>query len=245
MRTKKFKLFINTGLIILGLYAIIIFPPIAALGLGAVLTQGILGSGSGKIGGAIMAKWKSINYIRGYAVPKNPNSPAQQLVRATFKAMVVATQELMPTLIPQAWDPYYNTMSGYNAFFKENYFHLDGSNLPTVDFVFSKGTLEGVYDFTSATYDTSDGSLDLVWDGTVFGNGLATDNIFCVLMDKSTSKVFYQGTIPAVTRTTEAAALSIPAGLTASNLICAIFAHRGVSELYLQSDGSNLITAAA
>jgi hypothetical protein len=43
----------------------------------AKITKGILGGGRGKVANVVMGNWKGIDYIRAYAVPSNPRSPAQ------------------------------------------------------------------------------------------------------------------------------------------------------------------------
>jgi len=47
----------------------------------AKITKGILGGGRGKVANVVMGRWKGIDYIRAYAVPSNPRSPAQVLRR--------------------------------------------------------------------------------------------------------------------------------------------------------------------
>ena len=188
---RKRRILFNIFFVIVGLSAFIQMPLLGLFGLGAVLTQGILGPGRNKVGGVIMSKWKSINYIRGYAVPSNPNSDAQQTQRAHFKSMVQFAQKLMVSLIPQAWDPFYDTMSGFNAFVKDNWDNYILADHPTINTIFSKGTLENIYDL-AATYSTLSGDTILTWTNDVFGNGLSTDSVFVVVLDKSTNIVYFQ-----------------------------------------------------
>jgi hypothetical protein len=47
----------------------------------ARITKGILGGGRGKVANVVMGSWKGIDYIRAYAVPSNPRSPAQVVRR--------------------------------------------------------------------------------------------------------------------------------------------------------------------
>jgi hypothetical protein len=43
----------------------------------AKITKGILGGGRGKIANVVMGSWKGVDYIRAYATPSNPRTPAQ------------------------------------------------------------------------------------------------------------------------------------------------------------------------
>jgi len=232
---RKRKILFNIFFVIVGLFAFIQMPLLGLFGLGAVLTQGILGPGRNKVGGVIMSKWKSINYIRGYAVPSNPNSDAQQIQRAHFKSMVQFAQKLMVGLIPQMWDPFYDNMSGFNAFVKDNWDDYILSDEPTVNTVFSKGTLEPVFNL-AATYGAMAGTTTVSWNADVFGNGLSTDFIFITAVSKLTNLALYQGTPPAVTRATEEAVLDLPDGLTATDILVSITTYRGTGIDYVQSN---------
>jgi hypothetical protein len=240
---RKTKVLFNIFVVIVGLVALINAPWILLFGLGAILTQGILGPGSGKIGGAIMSKWKAINYIRGYAIPSNPNSDLQSAQRAHFKSIVQFAQKLMVALIPQAWDPFYDKMSGFNAIVKDNFDDYILSDEPTVNTIFSKGTLEPINSLVGS-YNSGSGNTIIDWNGDVVGNGLATDLIFGVIVDRSTNLSVFQGQFTGVTRTTESKTLTLPLGLTATNLICGVFPYRGTGVDYIQANNVNDILEA-
>jgi len=240
---RKTKVLFNIFVVIAGLVALINAPWILLFGLGAILTQGILGPGSGKIGGAIMSKWKAINYIRGYAIPSNPNSDLQAAQRAHFKSIVQFAQKLMVALIPQAWDPFYDKMSGFNAIVKDNFDDYILTDHPTINTIFSKGTLEPISSLVGV-YTTATGFATITWDGTIFGNGLDTDYVFIVVLDKSTNLVYFQGLSGGVTRVTETADIQIPTGLTATNILVSAFPYRGTGVDYLQANSVNDICAA-
>ena len=235
---RKRRILFNIFFVIVGLFAFIQMPLLGLFGLGAVLTQGILGPGRNKVGGVIMSKWKSINYIRGYAVPSNPNSDGQQVQRAHFKSMVQFAQKLMVALIPQAWDPFYDTMSGFNAFVKDNWDNYILSDEPTINTIFSKGTLESA-ELITGIYTTGTGALNLSWSTLHFGNGEDTDLVFAVAVDKSTNLALFQGQLSGVTRVTGVKEVFIASGLTASNIIISVIFYRGTGVDYIQSNSRN------
>ena len=47
----------------------------------------IKGKWDGKVGQLVGSKWKDKATLRAYAVPANPNTQAQQIVRNVFKQM--------------------------------------------------------------------------------------------------------------------------------------------------------------
>jgi hypothetical protein len=240
---KKAKILFSIFAVIVGLFTLIQAPFLLPIGLGAVLTSGILGGGAGKVGGAVMSKWKAINYIRAYAVPSNPNSDAQAAHRAKFKAVVQFAQKMMVLVIPQLWDPFYNMMSGFNALVKENFDLADANGLLDETAVLSKGNLEPVFD-VAAVYTTGSGSTDITWDADCFSNGLATDLMLAVIWDTTDNSVVFQGALSAVTRTSEAKTVVGVAGKTATNLAVCVVAYRGTGEDYIQSNGVNALCTA-
>lgn len=243
MTKRKMQIMFNIFAIVVGLFTLVSMPYLLPIGLGAVLTSGILGPGKGKIGGAVMSKWKAINYIRSYAVPSNPRTDDQVAHRATFKAIISVAQKLMVVCIPQCWDPFYNTMSGFNAWIKENFAAFAVGDVLTNAVVTSKGTLEPA-PLTEVEYTTGTGSTVINWDGDVFGNGLPTDQLLAVIINKPTNEIVFQGILSAVTRTTETKTVIGKAGFTAADLVCCLTTFRGTGEDYSQSNNANISAVA-
>ena len=150
----------------------------------AVLTQGLMGPASGKVGPFVGGKWKSINYVRGYVVPSNPNTPAQQAVRAKFAQLVKNGRSLLPTLLQPFWDPFQSAMSGFNAWISQNYSLADTAGIIDETAIMAKGTLEGAV-ITSCTYDSGTGTTICSFNSTPSGNGLSTDNANIMFYDTS------------------------------------------------------------
>lgn len=70
----------------------------------------------GALGRSIIAEtWHGINYIKKYAVPRNPRTPRQQRGRRRFADAVAAWQAL-PREAKEAWERSAVGMSGYNSF---------------------------------------------------------------------------------------------------------------------------------
>jgi len=200
-----------------------------------VILQGILGGFSGKVGPVVGGKWKDIDYMRSYVVPANPNTVGQQAVRTKFAALVALARQLLSNLLQPYWDQYYPSMSGFNAFISQNYDLADAVGAIDKTAIMSLGTLEGLTTVT-VEYNTGTGAVDFSWDGTIQGNGLATDNIFCVVMDETTQDFKYAGDPGAFTRVDNGANFTIETGLTATNLIGWVFAYRGTGANLVISD---------
>lgn len=93
--------------------------------------------------------WKGRNYIRGYFIPNNPNTPAQQAQRTLMAAAVAAWQALAdtmpasPPLGPESYKDQWNIaardvyppISGFNYYVMQ--YALQGS-APTIPAVAPK-----------------------------------------------------------------------------------------------------------
>jgi hypothetical protein len=87
----------------------------------AVIKQGILGGGSGRIGNVIMSSWKGKAVIKSAPLSvANPNTVLQQAQRNEMKGVVASARILLAALIQVYWNPFAQQMSGYNYFVKEN-----------------------------------------------------------------------------------------------------------------------------
>lgn len=206
-----------------------------------VINQGILGGFSGKVGPVVGGNWKSINYMRSYVVPAESNTPGQQAARSRFAAIVAYGRTVLSTILQPFWDPFYNTMSGFNAFVSSNYSLLDGSDVITANNIMSKGTLE-VASITSCTYDTGSGDVVANYDSTPSGNGLTTDEVSVVVINTVDGKAYFD--IGNVTRDDGSAEFAIDTGLTATNLLVWVFLYRGTGSELVVSDSDSIIPSA-
>lgn len=214
----------------------LLLPLIGSLSIGAVIQNGILGGGKNKVGPVIMSKWKSIDYIRAYAAPANPNTTAQQAVRSKFAQLVLNARQLLTTILKPFWDPFYSDKSGFNAFISANYSTLNASNQFQLTSKITQGTLEGTSVIT-AVYNISTGVITVDYDANTSGNGLPTDMIWAVVYDKASKNFVAASALDE--RSAVSSAINAPLGLTASNLILYLFATRGTGSSLLVSDSSS------
>ena len=156
------------------------------------IKQGILGAGSGKVGGVIMSSWKGIATLRSMpASVDNPNTSAQQSQRSKFTQAVACARLLLAELIHPFWDPFMKGMSGYNAFIQKNIDCFDATGLKTPeDFVASRGVLVGISNF-SANLDAGSLEVSYFWDNNSgVGDALATDLLVAVIYNETQKKWF-------------------------------------------------------
>ncbi|MCO6473709.1 MAG: hypothetical protein J5I57_08265 [Melioribacteraceae bacterium] len=208
------------------------------------ILNGILGGVSGKVSGVVGSKWKDIKYLRAYAVPANPDTPDQQIQRSRMRSIVAIARQLIGTLIQPYWNPFYSSMSGFNAFVKYNIMHLTSNDYYlSTDNQMARGNLLGVADF-SATYNTSTGEVAATWvDNSNGSTGLITDNAFFVVAKKDGTILLTDS--GSETRGSEAYGLSVPTGLSASDLIVYLFYFRGTGSAVQVSDSSAVVPSAA
>lgn len=205
----------------------------------AVVLQGFLGPFTGKVGGAVGGIWKGINYIKGYVVPANPNTPAQQTQRFKFSTIQGIAAQLLGSVVSTFWNPFAVKMSGYNYFIQQNISKVSTEGLLSTDFYATKGGLEKP-DLTGAVYTSGTGALVLSWDSSVNGNGLPADNMAVLLINNTTNQVvFFDNEIG--TRQTGTATVTLPHGLDNEEHIVAIWAYRGTGSTFIVSDSDNAL----
>lgn len=201
----------------------------------ATLNNGILGGGRNKVGPVIMSKWKSIDYIRAYAVPANPNSSAQQTVRTKFAQLVSNAKEILGSVIKIYWDPFYSTKSGYNAFISANYSLIDDTNTFTLNNKLAIGSLTNVIKY-QLNYDSTTGVVSFNWSIPSSGNILGTDTVSCAVYNKATKSFVASAILDIVSLLR--ADITIPSGLSSANLIFYFWTSRGTGSTLAVSDSS-------
>lgn len=209
-----------------------------------VIINGILGGVSGKVAGVVGSKWKDKSYLRAYAIPANPQSTAQVVQRSRMSQTVFVARQLLGNLIQPYWSKFYSSMSGYNAFIKYNIMHLSDSTYElTTNNVMSRGNLLGVSNL-AATYYTLNGDVSVSWENNQNGStGLSTDLYFLVIVNKDGT--VYKSWEPGDTRGDEGTNISIPSGLSASDVIVYLFFYRGSGSALQVSDSSAVVPSAA
>jgi len=145
-----------------------------------VITQGILGAVSGRIGPVVGGSWKGIAYLRGYQDQvAQPNTALQVAQKQRMSIVVFMAKTILTTIIKPLNDRFAVRMSGYNLFVSRNIEHIDANGV--VDFpslVTAEGTLTG-FDTLAATNANGSADVDFTWvDNSGTGTALATDEVY-------------------------------------------------------------------
>ena len=180
--------------------------------------------------------------MRSYVIPANPQSVDQTTQRTRFQVIQGYVRQVLSTLVQPYWDPYYTSMSGYNAITSNWLLNAPSSNLLTAAVSISKGTLASTQ-ISSATYNTSGGSLAIVFPSAASGNQLATDTQVCVVFDDSTGLLYVKSN--SGMRMTGSNSYTLPAGLTATNLLVFLFFVQGSGSSMIVSDSTSVDAIAA
>jgi hypothetical protein len=200
------------------------------------INSGILGGFSGKVGPVVGGKWKSIDYMRSYVIPANPNTPAQQTVRTKFSALIVYAKAVLTSLIHTYWDPFHSDMSGFNAFVSKNYHELGTGNVIDSSCVMSQGSLEPLSSLVSATIVGTD--VDVVWSSVIQGNGLATDKVACVYYQAGNDILEM---IPTFMTRLNAGESFTPTNTPEENDVIFLFTYRGTGSSFVVSDSKAIL----
>lgn len=182
----------------------------------AKVPSGVLGPFSGKVGNVVGASWKGIKYIRQYVVPANPDTDAQKAERALFADLVHLAKAALGPVLQVFWDPFLRAISGWAEFIGVNrdLYETPADYSPVV---MARGNLEGAV-IATAVYSTT--VVIVTWDGTVLGNGSASD-VACLFVYDEEYKVGFFSTN--ATRTAETLSINVGTGRTAANLNAWLF----------------------
>lgn len=78
----------------------------------------------GKIGGFVGANWRGIDYMRSYAKPKQPDSPAQVEHKRRFRILITIANNLNSVWFPYAFTPVQNkTLSNQFMSLNKDFYH--------------------------------------------------------------------------------------------------------------------------
>lgn len=211
-----------------------------------VITQGILGGFSGKVGPIVGGRWKQTDYMRGYKIPSNPNSSAQQVQRAKISKVISVAKSILGSVIQPYWNPFNSRISGFNRFVQVNASLFTSPNYYlTTSHKMAEGTLEGFSNLL-ATYNTSTGVVSATWtDNTGVNNALGTDIPYFVAFKlDGTFLGVYNGASGSKTRASASANITLASGLTATDLILYGFFYRGtVPNMYVSNSSADVMSA--
>ena len=194
---------------------------------------GILGGVKGKVGPIIGASWKGIDYIKGYAIPSNPNTVLQQAQRSLFTFCLSIARLILTTVIQPYWINREAGMSEYNSFMRYNLDNVTADG--DYDEVnVARGDLESAA-IDTATYVTGTGVFEIEWETVMLGNGLGTDSAIVVVIDSANNIAFVE---TGETRVDGVDTFNIGSGRTVGDLKAYLFFHRGSGPDLLVSNSS-------
>ena len=182
------------------------------------LQTGILGGPKGKVGGVVGFRWKDKDCIRGYAIPANPNTTAQQTQRGLMKSCVAFAKLLVGQVFNAYTDKFIRSMSGFNYFVKSNITLFDGST----DYAAIKVTEGQLFVPTIASAVYSAGDITIEYSDALGNNGLATDKVYAVAYHKPTGIMYFPAA--EADRDTALIIVTAPAGLTPGDFVVYAFA---------------------
>jgi len=182
----------------------------------AIISQGILGGVSGKIGNVIGGSWKGIDYLRIMpASVANPKTPAQMDQRSKFVTVIKFLQPMVDFL-RVGFKLYAVKMTQFNNAMSYNLKNAITGAYPdyTIDFskaLVSRGSLAGASEANVASVSATE--MTLSWaDNTGTGGALATDKSLLLAYDTSTGTVVYN--TAGASRSIGEQSLTVPAELS-------------------------------
>ncbi len=188
------------------------------------ILNGILGGVSGKVSGVVGSSWKGINYIRGYAIPANPQTPAQQAQRNKMTFLVSTARAVLDSVLNVFWTPIATQMSGFNLFLQKNLKLITGVD-DYENIIMSTGNLTPIT-VNRATYDSSDGTITSEYNTPTpnpYEN--TVDHINVVFIHKPTGTAWYfQAPIASGG---DSVGGTIDTGLTPTDIVSYTFASKG------------------
>jgi len=166
------------------------------------------GTYSGKVGATVGSKWKNKGTVRTFAIPSNPNTPAQQNVRNGFKTLS-SFVSLFSVLISRLTALDTRGMSVRNAIIKLNAEQITTDVFTPEDLIISKGGLPNVNGF-AAVVPAGLAAINCTWDKATSPSVSNNAQVVVVAVD-SENKTAYVGSA-----LNSAGTLSLPGPVAAS-----------------------------
>lgn len=160
----------------------------------AILSNGILGGFSGKIGNVVGGNWKGINYIRVKSVPSNPKTDKQVNQRTKFTAALSFLQPVTPFL-RTGYKLFTAKQTAFNAAMSQVLTNAISGEAPdiTIDYAkaqVSAGTLPPA---ANGAFTFDNGQITLTWDdNTGSGSAKATDKSMYVVLNPAKNEAVYE-----------------------------------------------------
>ena len=151
------------------------------------------GTYDGKVGATVGAKWKNKGTVRTYAVPANPNTPAQQTTRAGFAA-ISSFVALFADSIKRLTALDTRSMSVRNAIMSINKDMIASGTLTKASLVISKGGIPNVSSFVPVV-PAGLANITATWNKSNSPN-LSDDAVLVVVVVDEDNKVAFVGSAP-------------------------------------------------
>jgi hypothetical protein len=148
----------------------------------------IKGTLRGKLGEVIGETWKGKPYVKTYTKPRNPNTPKQIAIRATFQKIAFICKQIR-TPLETYTRPKPKGMTAYNHVIQLNktMFEKTGEKWNPLEFVFMDGDLTSA-NIATATFSTTSFEAIITWQTTI---GEATDKAFVIIFNNKDNKAVY------------------------------------------------------
>lgn len=159
----------------------------------AIIKKKVLGQFTGTIADIIGSSWKGKSVVRSKPVSvANPRSDIQSTSRRQFKALALMGRDALSGFIKPLWDRGSKGMSGYNRFIQTNIALFDANeDLPHADMVASRGImLPPEIDLVSSV---APGILQVEINQVNDPKGTASDQLYALVLDATTSEVLFAG----------------------------------------------------
>lgn len=181
-----------------------------------LVTGGILGKFSGKVGNIVGAVNGGQNIVKAMPSAYNDkNSAAQQTQRSAF-AQTVALHKLLSPAVKATNKERQAVHSAFNQFMKQNVNKaITQAGISYADLKVSSGSLQGV-DFECIS-NAGDDAVDITWnDNSNDTTAFATDEMVVAMINEATGDVV--NAVAPATRADGAATVSIPSSWDGDNV---------------------------
>lgn len=176
-----------------------------------VLSSGIFGGVSGRVGNLTGSSWKGIPVIKSRPQSVAYPGTAGQVAQTTKMSAIVSFCKLiLSSWIKPLWDRSAVKMSGYNAFVRANIAEFaDGVINDYSSLVMSQGTMAST-SFSVAAVHGNDVVMVVTWNpADISGLQNSNDIAFLAAINETTGEVFV---VSGASRATGTATVPIPAG---------------------------------
>lgn len=142
----------------------------------------LAGKYDGKVGQTVGAKWKDKATIRTYAVPSNPNTENQQVVRRGFGEINSYVSRFADGIkYLTALDT--SGMSARNAIVKINKSVMDSGDFDKTELIVSKGGLPKPLNVATSFVASTGGKVSLTWDVPTASNLSESAKVVIICVD--------------------------------------------------------------